>query len=174
MALFGREWEEMGQLLFSIIIAGVITLVGTLGLYANAGKIISTGGGGKTPIPLPVVAAQAPKGWEITTTSGEAEMALAKHLTAIGAKEYGAFWCPHCFEQKQLFGKEAFGEVTYVECDPQGVAPKPQLCKDAGIEGFPSWEIKGQLYSGTQTLDKLAELSGYTGLKNFKYELPSR
>ncbi|OYD88457.1 hypothetical protein CDG77_23750 [Nostoc sp. 'Peltigera membranacea cyanobiont' 213] len=28
-------------------------------------------------------------GWEITTTSGEAEIALAQHLANTGAKEYG-------------------------------------------------------------------------------------
>ncbi|GFE68452.1 vitamin K epoxide reductase family protein [Chroococcus sp. FPU101] len=174
MALFGREWEEMGQMFFSIIIAGVVTLVGALGLYANAGNIASTGDAGRTAIPLPTVAAQPPNGWDITTTSGESEIALAKHLNSIGAKEYGAFWCPHCYEQKQLFGKEAFKSLNYVECDPQGNNPQTQVCRDAGIKGFPTWEIKGQMISGTQTLDKLAELSGYTGPKDFKYQLPNR
>lgn len=174
MALFGREWEEIGQMFFSIIIAGVITLVGALGLYANAGNMASTGDAGRTPIPLPTVAAQPPNGWDITTTSGESEIALAKHLTAIGAKEYGAFWCPHCYQQKQLFGKEASKELNYVECDPQGNNPQTQVCRDSGIKGFPTWEIKGQMVSGTQTLDKLAELSGYTGPKDFKYQLPNR
>jgi uncharacterized membrane protein len=174
MALFGREWEEMGQMFFSVIIAAVVTLVGALGLYANAGDIIATGEGGKTVIPVATVAAQPPYGWEITTTSGESEIALAKHLTAIGAKEYGAFWCPHCYEQKQLFGKEAEKELNYVECDPQGNNPQTQACKDAGVKGFPSWNIKGQMTSGTLSLEKLAELSGYTGPKDFKYKLPSQ
>ncbi|WP_193199674.1 hypothetical protein [Nostoc sp. MG11] len=30
-------------------------------------------------------------GWSITTTSGEAEIALARHLVNIGAKEYAAW-----------------------------------------------------------------------------------
>ena len=33
---------------------------------------------------------------------------------------YGAFWCSHCFEQKQAFGAEAAHELPYVECYPQG------------------------------------------------------
>lgn len=173
MALLGREWEEMGQMFFSMIIAGVVTLVGALGLYANAGDLASTAGG-RTPIPEPTVAAQPPHGWEITTTSGESEIALAKHLTSIGAKEYGAFWCPHCYDQKQLFGKEAAKQLNYVECDPQGVNPQTQACRDAGVKGFPTWVIKGQMTSGTQSLDKLAELSGYTGPKDFKYKLPNQ
>jgi len=58
-------------------------------------------------------------GWEITTTSGKAELALAKHLVNIGAKEYITWWCPHCHEQKLLFGKEAYqiiNDSVKVEC----------------------------------------------------------
>ena len=47
-------------------------------------------------------------------------MELAKRLKAAGAKMYGAFWCSHCFEQKQTFGKEAMAEFPYVECYPDG------------------------------------------------------
>lgn len=39
---------------------------------------------------------------EITTPSSPFAIALAKHLNAIGAKMYGAFWCSHCVEQKQV------------------------------------------------------------------------
>lgn len=45
---------------------------------------------------------------------------LAKRLKAAGAKMYGAFWCSHCFEQKQSFGKEAVADLPYVECYPDG------------------------------------------------------
>jgi len=67
--------------------------------------------------------------------------------------------------------KEAFKEINYVECDPQGTNPRPQMCQKANIKGFPTWEIKGKQYSGTQTLKELAEVSGYTGPKNFKYKV---
>lgn len=85
---------------------------------------------------------------------------------------FSAFWCPHCYEQKQLFGKEAFAEINSVECDPKGENPQTQLCQDTKIQGFPSWQIKGQLYPGTQTLERLAELSGYQGSKDFRYTMP--
>jgi uncharacterized membrane protein len=174
LAIVGREWEELGQIIFTAIIVGTITIVGTLAVYANVDNPSTVASGGRTPIPEPTTNPQAPVGWEITTTSGEAEIALAKHLTAIGAKKYGAFWCPHCYEQKQLFGKEAFKEVKYIECDPQGKNPQTQACIDASIKSYPTWEIKGKFYQGVQLPEKLAELSGYTGLMNFKYTMPGR
>jgi hypothetical protein len=39
---------------------------------------------------------------EISTESSPFAIALAKHLHSIGAKMYGAFWCSHCNEQKQV------------------------------------------------------------------------
>jgi len=39
---------------------------------------------------------------EVSTMSTSKEITLAKQLKAIGAKMYGAFWCSHCFEQKQV------------------------------------------------------------------------
>lgn len=36
---------------------------------------------------------------------------------------YGAFWCSHCFDQKQDFGKEAAADFPYVECYPDGMRP---------------------------------------------------
>lgn len=43
---------------------------------------------------------------EVTHVSSSQEIALAKQLKAIGAKMYGAFWCSHCFEQKQVTQSE--------------------------------------------------------------------
>jgi uncharacterized membrane protein len=174
LAIVGREWEELGQIFFTAIIVGTITIVGTLAVYANIDSPSAVAPGERIPIPEPTTNPQPPVGWEITTTSGEAEIALAKHLNSIGAKEYGAFWCPHCYEQKQLLGKEAFKELNYVECDPQGKNPQPQACQDAGVQSFPTWEINGKLYPGVQLPEKLAELSGYQGPTNFKYTMLGR
>ena len=38
----------------------------------------------------------------ITTESTPFAISLATHLRAVGAKMYGAFWCSHCQEQKQV------------------------------------------------------------------------
>jgi len=78
-------------------LVAMITLVGTLAVYAGVNS--PTVAGGKEEITRPMTAAKPPYGWEVTTVSGEAEIALAQHLKAIGAKEYGAFWCPHCYDQ---------------------------------------------------------------------------
>jgi uncharacterized membrane protein len=86
---------------------------------------------------------------------------LAKHLSASGAKFYGAYWCPHCADQKAMFGQAA-ALLPYIECDPRSPAGRPQVCDAAGVKAYPTWEIKGQHYEGVLSLDELARLSGYT------------
>lgn len=79
---------------------------------------------------------------------------------------YGAFWCPYCSRQQEDFGP-AFQEITYIECDPRGQNAQPQVCQSAGVSGFPTWEINGQFYPGYQSLEDLANLSNYTGPRQF-------
>ncbi|RZM77849.1 glutaredoxin family protein [Leptolyngbya iicbica] len=88
------------------------------------------------------------------------EARLANHLTAQDATMYGAFWCPHCQDQKALFG-DAEDQVPYVECDPEGEDAQPELCQAKEIQGYPTWEIDGELYPGTRSLEELAQLSGF-------------
>lgn len=85
---------------------------------------------------------------------------LAEHLTATGAKMYGAYWCPYCADQKDLFGN-AVSAIPYVECDAAGKDPQPQLCQEKNIEAYPTWEIKGEFYLGAHPLATLAELSDF-------------
>jgi glutaredoxin len=102
------------------------------------------------------------------SSSGSTELAadapyearLANHLTAQEATMYGAFWCPHCQDQKALFG-DAADQVPYVECDPEGENAQPELCQTKDIQGYPTWEIDGELYPGTRSLEELAQLSGF-------------
>jgi glutaredoxin len=105
----------------------------------------------------------------IKTTSGKAEIGLAQHLKKIGAKFYGAFWCPHCTRQKELFGSSALKQVKYIECDPKGQNARPNLCRQAGIKAYPTWIIKGKTYTGAHSLQELANISGYKGRRDFKY-----
>lgn len=101
---------------------------------------------------------------EITTTSSPFAISLANHLRSIGAKMYGAFWCSHCLEQKQKFGQEAAKLLDYVECFPDGYRKGTKMikaCTDAGIDGFPMWQINGQVLSGEQELSALAEASDF-------------
>ncbi|NEO33584.1 MAG: hypothetical protein F6K36_24790 [Symploca sp. SIO3C6] len=117
--------------------------------------------------PKSSLASSALKEQEAETSDNiDSQKALALHLQEIGAKMYGAYWCPYCKQQKQLFGK-AFDEINYIECDPKGDNPQPELCRSAGITGFPTWEIKDQLYPGLHSLEELADLSEYQGDRNF-------
>ena len=168
-SILGKEWEDVGQTLSISIIVVIITLVGTLGIYADTEKPLVEG---RIVVKQARTAPTAPNGWPITSKSGESEAKLAEHLTSIGAKMYGAFWCPHCHDQKQLFGSEAFQKVDYIECDPRGKAPQPDICISSNIKSYPSWKINEEQLSGAQSLDKLAERSNYTGPTNFKYIIP--
>ncbi|MEM6836183.1 MAG: hypothetical protein AAF609_04940 [Cyanobacteria bacterium P01_C01_bin.120] len=85
---------------------------------------------------------------------------LATHLTEQGAAMYGAFWCPHCQDQKALF-EDAVDSLPYVECAAEGENPQPQLCVDKAIQGYPTWEINGEFYPGKRSLAELAQLSGF-------------
>jgi hypothetical protein len=110
-------------------------------------------------------------GWEITSTSGTAEIKLAKYLAKKDVRMYGAYWCPHCYEQQQLFGKEAWAIVKHVECaEDAQTNPQPKVCQKAGIKGFPTWKVRGKLEPGVKKLAQLSKMTGYKGNLNFKYD----
>jgi uncharacterized membrane protein len=87
--------------------------------------------------------------------------ALAIHLAKSGAKMYGAFWCPHCKQQKSYFGASA-ERLPYVECSPDGQnAPQAKECADAGIKSYPTWVINGKHIEEVMTLKQLADATGF-------------
>lgn len=85
---------------------------------------------------------------------------LAIHLAKTNIKFYGAYWCPHCQDQKAMFGPAA-RLLPYIECDPRASNGQPTVCAKAGIRAFPTWEIGGQKLEGVLSLEDLARLSGY-------------
>jgi hypothetical protein len=109
-------------------------------------------------------------GAKIETSSGPAEIALAEYLAENNVKFYGAYWCAHCQQQKSLFGAVAASKLSYIECAEGGENSQRQLCKEKNIQMFPTWAIKGKLLPGTLDLKKIAELTGYKGPMNFKYQ----
>jgi uncharacterized membrane protein len=172
LVLIGREWEEIGSMIMNGVIVGFLTLLVTLGIFSSVGSSVSS----ETPTTLnitsldPKGAQKPPYGWTITSQSGESELALTAHLQKIGAKMYGGWFCNHCFEQKQLLGREAVkASLPYIECHEQGANPQLETCQKEGIKGFPTWDIKGKKETGVLAPEKLAELSGYTGPKDFRY-----
>jgi hypothetical protein len=88
--------------------------------------------------------------------------AFARCLSERGVKMYGAYWCPHCADQKEKFDA-SFAYVPYVECgikgDPRGVA---QACKDANIKHYPTWQFPptGDRVERVFTLEELSDRTG--------------
>ncbi len=85
---------------------------------------------------------------------------FAKCLSSKQVKMYGAFWCPHCAEQKEEFGK-SFRYVNYVECaikDSREMAP---ACKAAGVQHYPTWQFgTNPLVEGKFPLQELSDKTG--------------
>jgi len=98
----------------------------------------------------------------IEAVSTQYSRELAKYLKESGAKMYGAFWCSHCLDQKEEFGKDT--ELPYVECFPEGWQKGTEIakvCADAKVKGFPTWVINGKTVEGDKTLEELAKESGF-------------
>jgi len=104
----------------------------------------------------------------ITTKSSSQTINFAKFLSTNNIVMYSAYWCPHCHDQKQLFGEEATKLLTVIECARDGKDNQYSLCQEKNIEGFPSWEINGEIFSGTRDLNELAEMTNYKGDINFE------
>lgn len=84
---------------------------------------------------------------------------FAQCLTDAGAKFYGAYWCPHCQAQKRLF--ENSTKLPYIECSTPNGQGQTQVCAEANITGYPTWELAdGTRLDGEQTLETLAEKTG--------------
>jgi thiol-disulfide isomerase/thioredoxin len=84
---------------------------------------------------------------------------LATCIKDKGAIFYGAFWCPHCQNQKAMFGRSA-KLLPYVECStPDGQSQLP-ICNQAKVEGYPTWVFPdGTRESGEVSLERLAEVT---------------
>lgn len=81
---------------------------------------------------------------------------LATCLQEKGATFYGAFWCPHCRDQKKLFGNSA-KLLPYVECSTADAAGQTQICIDKNIESYPTWEFAdGSRMTGAISPEDLA------------------
>lgn len=87
-------------------------------------------------------------------------VSLAKYMGSRGAVMFGSYKCPHCNDQKKMFGS-AFEYIKYVECHPQGPDANPSLCLARGVQNFPTWEINGRYYQGAMSLERLSALSGF-------------
>ncbi len=84
--------------------------------------------------------------------SGEYD-AFAQCLTDSGLIMYGTEWCSHCQAQKKMLGK-SFEYIDYIDCDKNR-----ETCLLEVIQGYPTWKMNGESYTGTQELEQLAQIS---------------
>ena len=154
--VFGGGWEDYGKLFFRGFIMSVAVLLAGL-IWSSSvdpsNKEVSNNIQGMPPA---VIAISSPE-----------KIKLAEHLTKEGAVMYNAYWCPHCHDQKEMFGKEASEKLNLVECAKDGFNNQRELCEAKGITGFPSWEINGSIDSGVKSLKELAKISNYKNIKDF-------
>lgn len=89
---------------------------------------------------------------------------FAKCLTEKGVKMYGAYWCPHCQTQKDSFG-DSWQYINYIECSLPGGKVQTEVCSQAEIKAYPTWEFPGgERKTGEISFAELSQRSG-CGLK---------
>jgi len=106
----------------------------------------------------------------VSRKSSDQAIRLAQHLRDSHVVMFGAYWCPHCARQKELFGREAWSLISYVECAPNGYGANVKLCRT--VNGFPEWKLpkssKRNEISGEVPLSVLAEASNFAGFDETK------
>jgi hypothetical protein len=86
--------------------------------------------------------------------------AFASCLQEKGAVFYGAFWCPHCQRQKDMFGRSK-RLLPYVECSTPDGQGQTMACTEKGVESYPTWIFAdGSRETGEVSLQRLAEKTG--------------
>ena len=87
---------------------------------------------------------------------------FAACLGEKGAVFYGAFWWPHCADQKKRFkGSEKL--LPYVECSQPDGEGQTEICAEKAIGSYPTWEFAdGTRITNVQTLEFLAAKTGCT------------
>jgi hypothetical protein len=95
-----------------------------------------------------------------TSVESRALEPFAQCINDSGAKFYGAFWCPHCNQQKSLFGR-AYKALPYIECSTPDSNGQTDICIEEEIESYPTWKFAdGTSASGVVSLAVLAERTG--------------
>ena len=99
---------------------------------------------------------------EPATESTEQTIKLAEQLNMVGARFFGAHWCPACKEQMKLFGKQAGANLNYVECGlPDKYPDQLRQCRDENIRSIPTWTRPGSTrLQGVQSINTLERWSG--------------
>jgi len=84
---------------------------------------------------------------------------FAKCIGDSGATFYGAFWCPHCESQREMFGTSQ-DFLPYVECSTPDGKNQTQICVSEGISSYPTWDLpNGSRITGVQSFDTLSQVT---------------
>lgn len=133
----------------SVVVAIVIIVLIVIANYAPA-------------IPKPQGPQATSSKYSVATSILPEDLPLASFATCLadkGVSFYGAFWCPHCQTQKDLF-KTAQKQLPYVECSTQE-GGSTTVCTEKQIRSYPTWiNQAGERLEGEQSLEKLATFSG--------------
>ena len=82
---------------------------------------------------------------------------FARCIDESGTKFYGAFWCPHCDDQKELFGNSQ-RLLPYIECSTADGQGQTVDCQRAQITAYPTWQWPdGTKETGNQTFEYISE-----------------
>ena len=128
-----------------------------------ASVLVAAGGAvGGPPGSAALILSRASTLGEPLHDSSHQALELTQHLKAMGAKFYGAWTCPACFKQMNLFGKQAGADVIYVECrKPKQLPEQAEACNAAEIRAYPTWVLPdGRRKVGVQSLEALSRWSG--------------
>mmetsp|Transcript_3063 Transcript_3063/g.7087 ORF Transcript_3063/g.7087 Transcript_3063/m.7087 type:complete len:241 (+) Transcript_3063:54-776(+) len=116
----------------------------------------------------------APSAPPVKSKSGEAEIALAKHLKKSKVAIYCVWWSRECQELRELFGAEAAELAPFVDCGDKDRNYLVTVCpvtngnvymdKKRNGEYFPIWFINNNLYESQEeiALVESAKLTDFT------------
>ena len=80
---------------------------------------------------------------------------LSEHLSRIGARFFGAWTCPACVRQMELFGKQAAVLVPYVECRmPEQRPNEAAACREAEVRAYPHLAVARRTKKGGSSVDR--------------------
>ena len=97
--------------------------------------------------------------WQAGKQPGKLDT-FASCLKDKGAVFYGAFWCPHCVNQKALFGKSA-KLLPYVECSTPDSKGQFPIFVEKEIKNYPTWIFAdNSVLTGEVELATLSEKTG--------------
>jgi glutaredoxin len=88
--------------------------------------------------------------------------AMAKCMASKQVKMYGAYWCPHCADQKEILGESY--RFVYVECGVPGSHAELDQCTAQGVKVFPTWKFQDRaLTPGVFSAEELSDKTGCSG-----------